>query len=138
MIYAKPFDNAILTMLELQARGHELFIISHRSRYPYAGPRHDLHEAASTWIAKHLSVANIFANNSSINFLETKEQKLAKISELECAVFLDDLVDIIESKIFPRSTSGILFDPQSKFKPQTKNYPSISDWPELLKYISQE
>ena len=138
MIYAKPFDNAIATMHELEARGHELCIISHRSRYPYAGPRYNLHEAAFAWIEKNLYAKNVFTNNSSINFLETKEQKLAKIGELQCSLFLDDLVEIIESKHFPKCTSGILFDSQSKSESLKKNYSSISDWRELLNYISQE
>ena len=52
MRYAQPYKDSIATMKHLVAVGHELVIISHRSRRPYAGPRHDLHAAARVgcWI----------------------------------------------------------------------------------------
>ena len=33
--------------------GREVFIISHRTRYPFLGERHDLHQAARDFLAVH-------------------------------------------------------------------------------------
>jgi phosphoglycolate phosphatase-like HAD superfamily hydrolase len=60
MQYARPYEGAIETMHQLIADGHELVIISHRSRHPYAGPRHDLHAAARTWVADWLQSVGLF------------------------------------------------------------------------------
>ena len=60
MIYAEPFADAISTMHQLEDQGHELFIVSHRSKWPYAGRRYDLHGAAQNWISEHLRSSGLF------------------------------------------------------------------------------
>jgi phosphoglycolate phosphatase-like HAD superfamily hydrolase len=62
MRYAQPFEGAITTMQELTADGHNLTIVSHRSRFPYAGRRYDLHQAAQEWIATRLEIAVMFTS----------------------------------------------------------------------------
>ena len=112
MIYAQPFPESIITMKKLEERGHNLFIISHRSKLPYAGKRHDLHEAARNWISTRLQSAGLFkADENAINFLETKKDKIKKIAETMCDVFVDDLPDILDCADFPATTEGILFSP---------------------------
>ena len=34
--------------------GIELFIISHKTKTPYQGPKYNLHDAASNWLEKNL------------------------------------------------------------------------------------
>lgn len=114
MRYARPYEGAIETMHELIADGHELVIISHRSRYPYAGPRYDLHAAARTWVADWLQSVNLFVerrNQICVYFLETRDQKLAMINKLGCDVFLDDLHEVLTAPSFPADTRGMLFLP---------------------------
>ena len=112
MHYAEPFERAIETMLRLVAKGHELMIISHRSRHPYAGPPHDLHAAARSWVKKHLQSLGLFIGGSAtVSFLETRDEKVACISEFTCHAFIDDLPEVLQSPGFPAETLGILFDP---------------------------
>jgi hypothetical protein len=109
---AQPFEGAIATMQQLVAAGHELVIISHRSRHPYAGPRHDLHEAARAWVADWLHTVGLFdeqSNQACVYFMETRDQKLAMINKLGCDVFLDDLYEVLTAPSFPANTRGILF-----------------------------
>ena len=137
MRYAQPFEGAIATMQQLTQEGHELTIVSHRSRFPYAGRRHDLHHAAQRWIATRLQPAGIFMSHSkSIHFMESKADKLARIAKIDCTVFLDDLPEILESPEFPSSTVGILFNPNNddrKFAQQ----PVISNWKHLIIKIAE-
>ena len=131
MLYAKPFERAIETMLELVATGHELVIVSHRSRRPYAGEPHDLHAAALNWVAERLQSYGLFTyNNGSVNFLETREEKVARIAELGCQVFLDDLPDVLRAPGFPASAKGIFFDPPG-IDPVPEGLLRIKTWPEL-------
>lgn len=114
MRYAEPYEGAVETMEKLIAAGHELIIISHRTRRPYAGQAHDLHAAARGWVASRLQVSGILGtvgDNSYVHLLETREEKLKMIGHMGCEAFLDDLPEILCSSIFPPATKGILFDP---------------------------
>jgi len=115
MRHAAPFEGAITTMQQLLVEGHELVIISHRSRRPYAGAPHDLHAAARTWVADHLQSAGLFGaagDEAQVHFLGTRDQKVKMITHLGCEVFLDDLPEVLSAPGFQPATSGILFDPE--------------------------
>ena len=131
MVHAQPFEGAIDTMLQLVEQGHELIIVSHRSRKPYSGEPHDLHAAARTWVAERLQSTGLFsADNNSVNFLETRQKKVAKIAELGCQAFLDDLPEVLGSPGFPVNAARILFDP-SGGNTTPKRHCRISAWSEL-------
>jgi hypothetical protein len=137
MIHAQPFEGAIETMHQLVADGHQLVIVSHRSRRPYGGEPHDLHAAARGWVAERLQSTRLFAeDNNSVNFLETRKQKIACIAEMSCKVFLDDLPEVLEDTEFPSGTTGILFQPEFKVN-LDKNQPQICSWNQLPKLIEQ-
>ena len=134
MEHAEPFDGALETMLQMVAEGHNLVIISHRSRHPYAGPPHDLHAAARTWVAQRLQSLGLFLSKldhaSAVNFLETRERKIAKISELKCDVFVDDLPEVLNDEHFPSRTTPVLFDPTSEHIAKANTY-SSNGWHDL-------
>ena len=137
MRHAHPFEGAIETMLQLVAAGHGLVIVSHRSRRPYAGEPHDLHAAARNWVAERLQSAGLFAeDNATVNFLETRQEKVARIAELGCQAFLDDLPEVLAAPDFPASSTGILFDPSgSTSAPQGQH--RISAWKQLPDLLDQ-
>ena len=135
MRYAEPFEGAIVTMQQLVAEGHELVIVSHRSRKPYAGLPHDLHAAAKGWVVERLQSYGLFNGEGSVvNFLETREEKVACISELSCLAFLDDLPEVLQAPGFPAQTIGILFNPSVEGA-DTPGCHLIAAWPELLELI---
>ncbi len=114
MNHAQPFEGAIATMHQLVAAGHELLIISHRSRRPYAGPPHDLHAAARSWVTDRLQGLGLFGaagDEACVHFLETRDQKVEMITHLGCEAFLDDLPEVLSAPGFPVAAAGILFDP---------------------------
>ena len=137
MRHAQPFEGAIETMLQLVAAGHELVIVSHRSHLPYAGEPHDLHAAARSWVAERLQSTGLFAADSgSVNFLETRQEKVARIAELGCQAFLDDLPEVLGDSGFPASAAGILFDPPSSGSVTPEGHRRISAWPELSQLLA--
>ncbi|MEI6030907.1 MAG: haloacid dehalogenase-like hydrolase [Alphaproteobacteria bacterium] len=135
MRHAQPFEGAIETMLQLVAAGHELVIVSHRSRRPYAGEPHDLHAAARGWVAERLQSTGLFsADSCSVNFLETRQEKVARIAELGCQAFLDDLPEVLADPGFPASAEGILFDP-SGGSVTLDGHRRISAWADLSELL---
>ena len=134
MELAEPFEGALETMLQMSADGHRLVIISHRSRYPYAGPLCDLHAAARTWVAQRLQSLGLFSSTlddaPTVNFLETREEKIAKIRELKCDIFVDDLPEVLNDEHFPSQTMPVLCDPAREHVARANTY-RFNDWHEL-------
>ncbi|MCX7181030.1 MAG: haloacid dehalogenase-like hydrolase [Proteobacteria bacterium] len=93
--------------------GHELAIVSHKTKHPFLGPQYDLHAAARAWVERHLiENGSPLIPLGQVFFELTKEEKLARIGDFGCDVFLDDLPEILQASGFPASTRRILFDPE--------------------------
>lgn len=135
MKYAVPYKDCVSSINELKRLGHELVIISHRSKYPYSGDMYDLHEFAKDWICENL-LDQITAKDLPFFFLEKKQQKLEKIGHLSCDFFLDDLPSILQDKDFPENTMGILFSPDQK--QSLDNFHSIHQWTDLVDIIARD
>jgi hypothetical protein len=95
-----------------RAAGHEVSIVSHKTRHPFAGPQYDLHQVARGWIETHLLAGNsprIAARN--IHFELTKPEKLARIAAIACDAFIDDLPEILFAEGLAPGLRRVLFDP---------------------------
>jgi hypothetical protein len=134
MEHAEPFEGVLETMRQMVADGHRLVIISHRSRHPYAGPPYDLHAAARSWVARRLQSLGLFSttldHENVVNFLETREEKIAMIGELACDVFVDDLPEVLNDEHFPPQTIPFLFDPTREHVAKA-NAHLLNDWHHL-------
>lgn len=91
--------------------GHELFIISHKTKYPILGPQYDLHEAARGYLKKVGLVSNKAINAGNLFFELTKEKKIERARQLDLDIFIDDLPEILNMDGFAPRTRKILFDP---------------------------
>jgi len=135
MRYAKPFDGAIETMIHLRLCAHEMVIVSHRTPRPYAGPQYDLHQAARKWITRYLQRHKLFTDDR-IHFLATRDAKIAKIKQLGCNIFIDDLPEVLDAPDFPSDVLGMLFKPIDDVTENIAQRLQISQWrqlPNLLK-----
>ena len=130
---AEPYEDAIKILHSLHLAGHQLVILSHRTRYPYAGPKYDLHSHAQSWIKEHLHPCGLFTSSSgpnSANFFETKSEKIKHIGFYECSAFLDDLPSILQDELFPSKTLPYLFDPDNKYAESGIHQATIvNSWP---------
>jgi hypothetical protein len=110
---AEAFPGALEMLSAWQSRGHELFIVSHRTLHPALGPAYDLHQAAREWMARRLQRDGRPVVDAARVFLETtREEKIRRIAALGCDVFVDDLPEVLLAPEFPASTRRILFDPE--------------------------
>jgi hypothetical protein len=136
MRYAEPFEGALAAIVALQASGHILFIISHRTLYPYAGPKHNLHEAAQGWVAQRLHSRGLL-ERSAVHFFEAREQKIAAIGRLGCDIFLDDLHEVLADPLFPPSTEKLWFNPHGGTAAPEGLVP-VRTWRELVSYVESQ
>ncbi|MCX7412421.1 MAG: aminoglycoside phosphotransferase family protein [Planctomycetia bacterium] len=116
MMDAPPFSGVVEFFAACRAASLPVAIISHRTRFPYLGERHDLHAAARDWLARHgfHDAEGLGLPMERVFFEETKEAKLARVAELGCTHFIDDLPELLTHPLFPRDVRRILFDPQGQ------------------------
>jgi hypothetical protein len=129
MELAVPYAHAIESITHLKKMGHEVYIVSHKTKHPFMGPAYDLHEAARNWITRslvHNQTPLIDVN--SIFYELTKEEKIKRIGRLNCDVFIDDLPEILSLTGFPTHTVKILFDPEQQHSRHTHHLRIATSW----------
>jgi len=106
MADAIPFPGALDVLGEAKAGGHELFIVSHRTKRPYLGESTDLHATARDWLNKRGvgRLADVFLE-------ETAAAKAQRIHALACDVFIDDLPEFLQRPDFPANARKFHFCP---------------------------
>jgi hypothetical protein len=141
MELASPYPGFAEFIATARKAGHDLFIVSHKTRHPILGPKHDLHAAARGFlVARGLVGAGATQIDSSRVFLElTKEAKVGRIAALGCDAFIDDLPEIFASPDFP-SARGILFDPAHQFADlaRQRHLDRRGSWTEIAAELCRE
>jgi hypothetical protein len=142
MELASPYPGFGEFVASARQAGHDLFIVSHKTRHPILGPRHDLHAAARGFLIERglvgadrgqIDPANVF-------FELTKEAKVARIAALRCQALIDDLPEIFASPDFPGTTRRILFDPVDQFTDlaRQRNLDRRGSWTEITAELCRE
>tara|TARA_Y100000589_G_C27117103_1_gene614722 strand:+ start:711 stop:1337 length:627 start_codon:yes stop_codon:yes gene_type:complete len=132
----KPCPELIKVLKKLICDGHEIFIISHKTKTPFIGPKYDLHEAATKWLETNKFFYKDWVNFNPANvyFEETLSKKIERISNLNCDVFIDDLPEVL-SKL-EKEILGIHYLYDQKFI--QSGFCAISNWKELISIIRDQ
>lgn len=143
LVYGKYINqaslfNGVKTCLKTwRTKKYELFIISHKTKYPVIGEKINLQESA----ANYLSDVNILNSDiipiSNLFFEDSSSAKLARISDLGLDFFIDDLPSILKDKAFPKTTRKILFDPLSKNCKAYYDF-AASNWSEISQFMGKK
>lgn len=126
---AAAFPGALAFLQSATKAGHEAFIVSHKTQFPYRGEPHDLHLAARSWVAANCPAIPAY-------FEPTLPGKLARIAELHCDIFIDDLPEVLTHPEFPQTTQPVLFDPAGAFLPEGP-VARIQSWNAALPLLNQ-
>ncbi len=132
MHLAVPYPGAFECLVKLQREGKQVCVISHRSRFPYAGPAYDLHAAARSWLEQQgLHDPSRVGLPREQVFLElTLPEKVARISSQGCTHFIDDLTELLGHPEFPAGVVRILFDPHQSH-PDAAHYLRATSWEQI-------
>ena len=131
MELASPFPGVREFLRAAREAGCEIRIVSHKTRHPYRGPKYDLHAAALGWLEAQGFLDGAFGLERGKVFLElTKDDKLARIGDLACDYFVDDLPELLCEPNFPAATRRVLFDPNDA-APDAPVYRRARSWPEI-------
>jgi hypothetical protein len=115
-VYGSCMDRAVptpgvLDCIERAATaGIQLAIVSHQTVRPLIGRPVNLHDAARGWLSHH-GLASLGIPPTRWYFEVTQELKLARIRDLGCTHFVDDLWEIFASPSFPPGVHQLLYAP---------------------------
>lgn len=139
MAEAAPFPGVQEFFRQARTRGIELVIVSHKTRHPFAGPPYDLHAAALGWLEVQgfFEAADLGLGRDRVHLMPTKEGKLARIGELACDAFIDDLPEILSESGFPAGVERLLFDPSGRHRVPAdwrsyRSWSALGTWLETL------
>jgi len=110
---AEPFPGVMRFLVRCRRAGVRVAVVSHKTRFPYRGPKHDLHTAAHEFLEAHgfYRTGDTGLSPDDV-FLElTLAAKLSRVGLLGCDVFVDDLPELLAESTFPAGVRKVLFDP---------------------------
>lgn len=121
---ASVYPGAIEFISKVIRKGWDVCIISHKTLYPYAGPKYDLHKAAKAWLNDKgfYNRESMGLNPESVFFEASISEKLNKIRQMKCNHFIDDLPELLQNKDFPAEVNKILFHPKQNTWKDISNY----------------
>jgi len=136
---ALTYPGVIDFLSRAAAAGHEVAIVSQKTKTPFLGPKYDLHAVARAWVEKHLRKDDIALVPATQVFFElTKEDKLARIESFGCDIFIDDLPEILQTKSFPTGVRRVLFDPeQNHADADLSDIRVAHSWNEFEQYLRE-
>lgn len=134
---AEAYAGAIEFMRLARERGIAMSIVSHKTRHPYMGPKYDLHAAARAWVERFLvDDGRELIEPGQVFFEPTKEEKIARIADIGCDDFIDDLPEILRMPGFPQGTGRILFDPEDHHAGDGMDA-KLGSWQEIRRHFEE-
>ena len=126
----QAYPGALEFLKWTREQGIEVCIISHKTRHPFLGPKHDLHAAAQRWVDRHVGHIETF-------FELTKEEKLERIRACRCEHYIDDLPEILLAPGFPQDVQRVLFDPDGHHSP-VEGVLCMRSWPQIQAHFRSQ
>ena len=116
---ALPFPGVEEFFIRAVRSGVDVRIISHKTKFPFSGPRHDLHSAALSWLERRgfHDPARIGLPRDHVHLELTKADKAKRVVSCACDYFIDDLPEFLAELGGLGGTRRILFDPNSQHAP---------------------
>lgn len=129
MAEASPFPGVLDFFRLCRTLRIPVFIISHKTRRPFAGEPHDLHAAAWAWLAHQgfLDPHHTGLTRDHVFFELTKQAKLERIAACACTHFIDDLPELLAEPSFPSGVVRWLFDPNHLYSTESR-FTRITAW----------
>ena len=137
MHQAEIMPGFVEFMLKCRLRGHKILIVSHKTEFGHFDVEQtSLREEALKWMeSKRFFDPDFFGmEREDVFFADTREEKVARIAELECDCFIDDLPEVFAEKTFPESVEKVLY---GKYRPDEtmKSVIPLSSWEEISRHL---
>jgi hypothetical protein len=114
MLHAKAFPGIHEFIYLANMRGHEVFVVSHKSEFGHFDPeRVPLRVQALRWLEENnfIDDSRCYLKRKNVFFESTRQDKIQRIHNLACTHFIDDLIEVFDESEFPSDINKILFSP---------------------------
>lgn len=133
---AKPFDGVREFLLACREKGLEIQVVSHKTEF--AANDFDktcsLREMALKWFDANGFFSDEYGlSREQVYFADTRHEKVTKVADLGCVVFVDDLIETFREDGFPPDVKQILF---AEGEPDF-NGAVASDWGEIASFVEE-
>ena len=134
MNLANLYDGFLPNLAELKTTFDNVYIVSHKTKFPYIGSEIDIREKAMNWIMENIvsDVGMPIFRENHVYFESTINEKIQRISERECKIFIDDLPDILVK--LPFNLEGILFGTRTN----EVSHINFDNWHDLVRYLLEK
>lgn len=131
-LQAEGMFNALKS---IKSKGIKIVIVSHKSQYPFVGPKYDLHASAMKWLEKNkfFIPTGLNLSKKDVFFELTKESKVRRIKSLECTHYIDDLPEIL--KMIDSRICKIFYNP-FRLSENDKTLKNLFSWNDLDQIIT--
>ena len=142
-VYGKGIRGATLFaglddfLRRARVHGDTILVVSHKTEYGHFDPdRVSLRGAAMQWMEGQ----GFFAEQGfslvpgNVHFASSRAEKLSRIKELKCDVFVDDLEEILADSGFPRFVRRILFSEHAE-EDDSLPYVICRDWASIQETV---
>jgi len=136
MVEAPPFPGVLDFFIRGRRQGLPLFILSHKTRLPAAGPAYDLHQTALAWLTAQgfFDPARGGLSPDRVRFGATRPEKIGLIRAAGCTHFIDDLPETFLEETFPPHVGKILFG-QHPSPPILSPVKVMENWSQITAYV---
>jgi hypothetical protein len=134
---ATPFPGLTGFLRRARAHGDTVLVVSHKTEYGHFDPdRVNLRQAAMQWMEGQgfFGDQGCSMNPDNVHFASTRSEKLNRIADLQCDIFVDDLQEVLGDPDFPCFVRRILFSEQAEMIGGLP-YDVCSDWPSIEEIV---
>ena len=130
---AKQSKGMFETLKKLKQQKIELFIVSHKTLYPYAGPKVNLHHAALKWLTlnEFFDANKLDFKRENVFFELTIESKIKEVKVLDTH-YVDDLTKILE--LITPKIIRIHYNPKGDLS-NTNDILTLRSWEEIQQVL---
>lgn len=135
MDLVSPHDGVVDFIAAAVKGGHDVYVVSHKTRHPMMGPAYDMHAAARGFLEARGFFEPGMLTADHAFFELTKEEKVARAASLSVDAFIDDLPEILAMDGFPDGCRRILFDPDGVHERHDVAVDRCRDWTEIARAV---
>jgi hypothetical protein len=135
---ARPYEGVAEFFQTMRGHGARLSIVSHKTRLGHFDADANLWDAAQDWLEQQgfFSASGLGLDPKDVHFLETREEKVAKIAAIDCEAFVDDLPEVLLHPSFPARTERFWLA-GSKFAGHGVGLIPYRNWAEIREAIER-
>jgi hypothetical protein len=107
---ATMFDGVGSFLKRCKQRNVPVVVVSHKTEFGHHDPeRVNLRQAALDWMNAQGFFREYGVARENVYFEGTRQEKIARITQLDCSHFIDDLEEVLTDPDFPKNVERILF-----------------------------